>query len=83
MKKLIFIQHALDRMKERGITEEMVRSALNCPDNIERIEEKRKIAQRFIEGKLLRIIYEEDDEAISVVSAYRTSKVSKYYRGKE
>ena len=83
MKKLIFIQHALDRMKERGITEEMVRSALNYPDNIERIEEKRKIAQRFIEGKLLRIIYEEDDEAISVVSAYRTSKVSKYYRGEE
>jgi hypothetical protein len=70
-------------MKEREITEEMVSAALNFPDNIECIDGKRKIAQRFIEGKLLRIIYEEDDEAISIVSAYRTSKVSKYYRGKE
>jgi hypothetical protein len=82
MKELVFIQHALDRMKERNITEEMVIATLNYPDNIENLEENRKIAQRFIEGKLLRIIYEEDDEAISVVSAYRTSKVGKYHRGK-
>jgi hypothetical protein len=82
MKELVFIQHALDRMKERNITEEMVIATLNYPDNIENSEENRKIAQRFIEGKLLRIIYEEDDEAISVVSAYRTSKVGKYQRGK-
>jgi len=83
MKKLIFIQHALDRMKERLITEDLVIATLNNPDNTDCRNEKRKIAQRLIQGKLLRIIYEENDDFIIVVSAYCTSKVSKYIRGYE
>ncbi len=35
MKKLIFVQHALDRMKERGISEELVKETLIHPDNID------------------------------------------------
>jgi len=64
MKQLIFIPHSLDRMKERCISAEMVRAALSSPDNIDCTDEKRKIAQKFIEGKLLRIIFEEEDETI-------------------
>lgn len=78
MKQLIFIPHSLDRMKERFISAEMVKVALNSPDNIDCTDEKRKIAQKFIGGKLLRIIFEEEDETIIVISAYRTSKISKY-----
>jgi hypothetical protein len=80
MKQLIFIPHSLDRMKERCISDEMVRAALNSPDNVDCTDEKRKIAQKFIKGKLLRIIFEEEDETIIVISAYSTSKISKYLR---
>ena len=68
MKQLIFIPHSLDRMKERCISDEMVRAALSSPDNVDCTDEKRKIAQKFIEGKLLRIIFEEEDETIIVIS---------------
>lgn len=83
MKKVIFVQHALDRMKERSITEKQVRSTLNHPDIIDCRNEKRKIAQRLIEGRPLRVIYEEEDDAIIVVSAYCTSRVNKYIRRNE
>ena len=35
MKRLVFIQHALDRMEERGITKELVRDALDQSSGIE------------------------------------------------
>jgi hypothetical protein len=83
MKKVIFVQHALDRMKERSITQEQVKSALKCRGIIDSRNEKRKIAQRLIEGRLLRVVYEEEGDKIIVVSAYCTSRVNKYIRRKE
>lgn len=43
------------------------------------ISDKRKIAHK-IDGKLLRVIYEEN-EAIVMISAYRTSQVDRYLKG--
>ncbi len=83
MKKVIFVKHALDRMKDRSITEEQIKSTLKYPGIIDCKNEKRKIAQRLIEGRLLRVVYEEGDDAIIVVSAYCTSRVNKYIRGNE
>jgi carbamoylphosphate synthase small subunit len=79
MKKIFFIEHALNRMKERNITEELVKAALNHPYNVDSTNEKRKTAQILIDEKLLQVIYEEEDNAIIVISAYCTSKVSKYF----
>ena len=78
MKRIIFIQHAMDRLRERGISTELVIEAIRNPDKIDS-ENERKISQKLNDGKLLRVIYEED-EAIVVVSAYMTSKVSRYLR---
>ena len=83
MKRVIFVQHALDRMKERGITQEQVETALKCNGIIDSRNEKRKIAQRLIEGRLLRVVYEEESGEIIVVSAYYTSRVKKYTRRNE
>jgi hypothetical protein len=69
-------------MKERCISADMVRAALSSPEKVD-CSEKRKIAQKFIGGKLLRIIFEEEDETIIVISAYSTSKISKYSRRQE
>ncbi|NMB86231.1 MAG: DUF4258 domain-containing protein [Methanothrix sp.] len=67
-------------MDQRCISEEMVRAALTHPDNVDSQDMERKIAQRLIDSKLLRVIYEEEDDAIIVVSTYCTSKVGKYFR---
>ncbi len=80
MKQIIFIQHALDRLKERGISKELVIEIIRNPDNVDIESERRKIAQKLIKGKLLRIVYDDEDESIVVISAYNTSKVHKYLR---
>ncbi len=80
MKQITFIQHALDRLKERGINEELVIKVIENPDNIDPESQRRRIAQKLINGKLLRVVYDDEDESIVVISAYRTSKVDKYLR---
>jgi hypothetical protein len=79
MKQIVFIQHAADRLKERGIALDLVKETIRNPDRTD-LENERKIAQKLIEGKLLRVIYEEE-EAIVVISAYRTSQVDRYLKG--
>ncbi len=78
MKQIISIQHAMDRLKERGISIDLVKETIINPGKID-FENKRKIAHKIVDGKLLRVIYEED-EAIVVISAYRTSQVDKYLK---
>lgn len=80
MRILFFVPHALERMNERGINKEEVIAALSYPDDIDLTDENRKIAQRFIEGKLLRVVYEEKEDTIIVITVYRTSKYNKYIR---
>jgi hypothetical protein len=79
MKQIIFIQHAADRLKERGISEDLVKETIRNPGKID-LKHERKIVQKLIDGMLLRVIYEEE-EAIVVISAYRTSQVDRYLKG--
>jgi hypothetical protein len=80
MKQIVFIQHALDRLKERGINEEHAIQVLRDPDDVELESEKRKIAQKLIKDRLLRVVYDDEEDSMVVISAYITSKVSKYLR---
>jgi hypothetical protein len=79
MKQIIFIQHAADRLKERGISEDLVKETIRNPEKID-LKHERKIVQKLIDGMLLRVIYEEE-EAIVVISDYRTSQVDRYLKG--
>jgi hypothetical protein len=79
MKPVIFTRHAIDRLRGRGISEEIVKEVLTDPDRID-LGDERPVAQKLVNGKLIRVIYEEERDAIVVVSAYRTSKVAKYLR---
>ena len=38
------------------------------------------LLDKLIEGKLIRIVYDEEEESIVVISAYGTTKVRKYLR---
>ena len=76
--RVAFIPHALDRMKKRGITEKMVLETLKDPEKLEEGYKGRKIAQKMFNDKLLRLIYEEKENELEVITAYLTSKVDKY-----
>jgi hypothetical protein len=72
-------------MAERRLSPEVVEQVLAAPQQI--LEEgKRKIAQSRLTdpatGKehLLRVLYEDRGEIRVVVTAYRTSKIAKYWR---
>jgi len=82
MKNIIFIQHALERLEERGISAEMVEEVIRDQDNAGYGDKGRQIAQKLIDKKLLRVIYDEEEYRIVVISAYVTSKVEKYLRWK-
>jgi len=73
-----YIPHALERMKERGISRELVEEALQSPDDTTEGYIGRKVAQKRIDGKLIRVIYEEIENDIVVITAYVTSKIKKY-----
>ena len=45
MKQIIFIQHAMDRLREREISTELVIEVIRNPDRIDSANE-RKIAQK-------------------------------------
>lgn len=78
MKKVLFIPNARERLKDRGIPKELVISILEKPDSLEERYAGRKVAQKSLNGKLIRVIYEERDDEILIITAYITSKVKKY-----
>ncbi len=79
-KDVVFIPHALERVNERGISKELVIEALTNPDKVGEGYLGRKVAQKNMDGKLIRVIYEEHEDKIIVITAYITSKIDKYLR---
>ena len=73
-------------MERRGISEEEVSSVLRAPEQTEEQRPGRCIYQKRVSGPsedkayLLRIFVDVDRDPAEVVSAYRTSKVGKYWR---
>ena len=82
--RIEFSRHAERQLKERGLEQDMVVSTLKEPEQIIPGKKGRKIAhKRFKKGGkefLLRVIFSEEDEVIKVLTAYCTSKLSKYWR---
>lgn len=78
--KITFIEHALERMKERRITKDEVINAISEPDHVGKGYGGREVSQKHIDGKLLRVIYERHGDEIVVITAYKTSKVERYLR---
>ncbi|MCK9401064.1 MAG: DUF4258 domain-containing protein [Bacteroidales bacterium] len=82
----IFSKHALDQMSERGLSEEIVLGVITNPGEIIHFENM-KIYQSVRyndEGEpyLIRAFVNFEKEPGLVVTAYKTSKIKKYYEGK-
>ncbi len=83
MKKIIIIPLASKKMAKRSIDPQEVQSVLRDPGQTADGYGGRKIAQKICKrnGKdyLLRVVYEETEAAITVVTAYLTSDISRYW----
>ncbi len=87
MQKLRFSHHALQRAKERYISERQMREAIAYPD---KVEASKRNAKRVLiktiyhnsflnKDHLLLIVCERTTSEITVVTIIDTSKISKYY----
>ncbi len=82
----IFTEHALAEFERRGLSLETIRAVLASPE--ERLEARpgRVILQSRIpmgtppKTYLVRVFVDVDREPVEVVTAYRTSKITKYWR---
>ncbi|MGH2461122.1 MAG: DUF4258 domain-containing protein [Chloroflexota bacterium] len=78
--------HARDEMRRRGISEAEVAAVLIAPEQTEEVYAHRSVRQsRLTHGDppktyLLRVFVDTDRHPPDVVTAYRTSKVEKYWR---
>lgn len=77
--------HARFEMGRRGITEEQVHQVLSAPRQVIEVRPGRRIYQAKLEpsklkGYLLRIVVDMGRHPPEVVTAYRTSKITKYWR---
>ena len=70
-------EHYKLQLTERSLSQEKVNEALEFPDSIIDGTEGRKIYQKSIGNKLLRVVTEGD----LVITAYVTSKTQKYIKG--
>lgn len=74
---ITFTKHALEQMKNRNISNEEVINTLNHPDKIVHDKFNNLIGQKIVGIYLIRVVYREEDTKI-VITAYRTSKISKF-----
>ncbi|MGH8604568.1 MAG: DUF4258 domain-containing protein [Gammaproteobacteria bacterium] len=83
-KKVEIIPLARKKMAQRGIPESWVEETLVAPDQIVEGYGGRRVAHKRVamEGKerLLRVVYEETESTLVVVTAYLTSDIARYWR---
>lgn len=85
--KIIFSSHALQRMKERGISRRLVKRAIKFPDKIEKsialpyrfLVKKLYFNEKLQKEHLLLTILEIKQDLIEVITIIDTSKISKYF----
>lgn len=80
----VLTPHARFEMERRGISEDLVRQVLAAPGQRVHVRRGREVLQSRItlEGGtyLVRVFVDVDREPAEVVTAYRTSKIEKYWR---
>jgi len=76
--------HAESVMRRRGISEEIVKAILNAPEQRVEVRQGRDVLQSKVpmSGKtyLVRVFVDVDRRPAEVVTVYRTSRISRYWR---
>ena len=83
VKGAILTDHAMIEVGRRGLAEDVVRDVLAKPEQRMRVRPGRIVVQSrvAIDGTmyLVRVIVDVDRDPAEVVTAYRTSKIDKYW----
>ncbi|MBI5789623.1 MAG: DUF4258 domain-containing protein [Candidatus Schekmanbacteria bacterium] len=87
-KKIIFTEHALLEMRRRSIDRELVaNSVINPQQTLPAKNNRLIIHNQYVDAEqnrnmLLRIVIEKIDQSIIIITAYKTSKIEKYWRSR-
>lgn len=82
----ILTEHARLELQRRNITEFEISKVLSAPEQSEQVRpgrcvyQSRKTASGAIKAYLLRVFVDVDRDPAEVVTAYRTTKIAKYWR---
>ncbi|MCE4606782.1 MAG: DUF4258 domain-containing protein [Desulfurococcales archaeon] len=74
--KIRYTLHAIERIRQRGISREQIEACLNNPDKTVKDEEFKCVKK--LNDKAVIVVYRMETDAIIVITAYRTSKLHKY-----
>jgi len=74
-----FTKHALERMKIRSITKEEIIETINNPENELNDSYGNIIAHKIKKKYLLRVFYYNEEDSKVVITAYKTTKIDKYF----
>ena len=72
------IDHALQQMLKRQVSENEVRQVLAQPEDVQAVRVGRVVAQAMVEQYLVRVFVDIDRMPPEIVTAYRTSQIAKY-----
>lgn len=80
-----FLPHAVERMLERELDSSLVLDIAENPQQLLEEEEVKIAQRRYFDGEarkeyLIRVFFKEQEGEKIIVSAYRTSKVQKYWK---
>jgi hypothetical protein len=68
--KIVYTQHAKDRMLERGIKKEWIEEAIKNPDEIKKGRENKRIVVKAINKKKINVVYAVENESYIVITTY-------------
>ena len=78
--EILFVFHAIERIRRWGITEEMVAETLLSPEEVMVGHRDRYIAHRKYGNHLIRAVYEYEDELPVLITVYFPDK-DRYFKG--
>ncbi len=75
--KIAYSLHALERMRQRRISKELVALCIQEPDKSEELEEAYRCVKK-INDKVIIVIYKQEKDKLIVITTYLSSKLRKY-----
>ncbi len=67
--RIAFLPHALDRMRQFGISEDEVRAVLDEPDEEGEANMGRSFSQKLVGNRLMRVVYNKSADEVVVITA--------------
>lgn len=87
VRRLLFTEHALDALERRQLPVSLFRRVARAPEQVISLRPGRVVAQAICEMDraarvyLVRVVIDVRDDRAEVVTAYRSTRIARYWRG--